>query len=365
MNNFRKLNIQSATGRCDQSIFYKSSTLLLCFLVILFTISSALAQETKSVTIKLGHPDNETDLIKSTYLAYTSVFKRLVEAQTRFKVQIFPSGQLGDLRSMAEQVSRGVIEMSSGQNGGLLASFDPNMQILEMPYTFQTTETGRIVLNGSFGKDLSNELAAKSNIRILSYLPSSFRNFSNSKREIKTPADMKGLKMRTMQVPIHLEMVKALGASPTPISFEELYSALQTGVVDGQENAPYVVLMAKLQEVQKFYTLDHHLLNTGLTIINDKFYKGLSSEERRVFEYASREAAMALLGLVAAKESQDIKEIEKAGVKVYTPTPAEYEQFKQATKDPVLKVMKEKVEAKWIDRLYKAIEGAEKQVGQR
>ena len=320
------------------------------------------AGETKIV--KLAHMEAQTDLLKTPYLALTSVFQGIVETETggRYKVQIFPSGQLGDLRSMAEQVSRGVIDMSSGQNGGLLASFDPNMQILEMPYTFRTTEIGRLVLDGWFGRELSDELAAKSNIRILSYLPSSFRNFSNSKREIRSPADMRGLKMRTMQVPIHLEMVKALGAAPTPIAFEELYSALQTGVVDGQENAPYVVLMAKVQEVQKYYILDHHLLNTALFIVNEKFYKSLSPEDRRIFDYAARQAQFAFLGIITATESLDIKEIEKAGVKVYTPTAAEYAQFQSATKEPVLKVMKEKVEAKWIDKLYKAIDEGEKKV---
>jgi tripartite ATP-independent transporter DctP family solute receptor len=253
--------------------------------------------------------------------------------------------------------------MTGGQSAGLLSSFDPSIQVVEMPYTFQNTEIGRIVMNGWFGKELADEIAEKSGLRIISYLPSAFRNFSNSKREIRTPADMQGLKIRTMEIPLHVEMVKALGASATPISWQELYSALQTGVVDGQENAPYTVLLGKLEEVQKFYTLDNHLLNMPLILINEKFYQGLTPADRRVFDYAAREAAFALLGIVKAKEANDLATIAGAGVKIYQPTPEEYAQFQKATKEPILNIMKQKVDNKWIDKLYKAIDEAERATG--
>jgi TRAP-type transport system periplasmic protein len=333
-----------------------------CLIVISFAIHSFAAEPR---VIKFAHSENDIDIVQSPYLAYTNVFKGIVESLTdgKYKIEVYPNKQLGDLRSMAEQVARGVIEISGGQNSGLLASFAPAFQVTEMPYTFQNTEIGRLVFHGQFGKELSDEIAAKSNIRILSYLPSAFRSFMNNKRPIRTPADMKGLKMRTMETSIHMEMVKALGASPTPIAWSELYSALQTGVVDGQENAPYVVLLGKLQEVQKFYTLDNHLLNLALIIINDKFYKGLPPDDRRVFDYAARQAEHALLGIVTAKEAQDLEAIAKAGVKIYTPTPAEYAEFQKATKEPVLKVIKEKVEEKWVNKLYDAIKEAETRTG--
>jgi tripartite ATP-independent transporter DctP family solute receptor len=331
-------------------------------LVLYLTVNSFAADPR---IIKFAHSEAEIDLIQSPYLAYTNIFKSIVESQTggKYKVEVYPNKQLGDLRSMSEQLARGVIEISGGQNSGLLASFAPAFQVTEMPYAFQNTEIGRIVFQGQFGKELSDELAAKSNIRILSYLPSAFRSFTNSKRIVRTPADMKGLKIRTMETSIHMEMVKALGASPTPIAWAELYSALQTGVVDGQENAPYVVLLGKLQEVQKFYTLDNHLLNLALIIINDKFYKSLPPEDRRVFDYAARQAENAFLGVVAAKEALDLDEIAKAGVTIYSPTPAEFAEFEKATKEPVLKVIKEKVDPKWMTKLYDAIKQAEIQTG--
>lgn len=341
----------------------KKRMFILLLLLLCFLPNSGLTADMR--TIKFAHSEAEGDICKNPYYMYTSVFASTLESKTggKFKIQVFPNGQLGDLRSMAEQCARGTLEITGGQNAGLLSSFDPNFQVLEMPYSFNNSEIARLVLHGWFGRELSDNLAARSNLRILSYLPASFRNFSSSKREIRSPADMKGMKMRTMQVPIHMEMVKALGASPTPIPWEELYSALQTGVVDGQENAPYVVLMGKIQEVQKFYTIDRHTANIALILINDKFYKGLSPEDRQAFDYAAREAQFAFLGLITGKENQDIREIEKAGVKIYYPTPAEYIQFRNATREPVLKVLREKVDKKWIDRFFKAVEEAEKQTG--
>ncbi len=345
--------------RCSRCLML---SLTLGLLFGLGSINSALAGPT---VIKFAHSEAEIDLIQSPYLVYTSVFSTILQNGTagRYEVQVFPNKQLGDLRSMAEQCGRGMIQMTGGQSAGLLASFDPAVQVVEMPYTFQNTEIGRSVMNGWFGQELADQVAKNSGLRIISYLPSAFRNFSNNKHEIRSPADMKGLKMRTMEIPIHMEMVKALGASPTPISWQELYSALQTGVVDGQENAPYTMLLGKLQEVQKYYTLDNHLLNMPLILINEKFYQGMDPADRRILDYACREAALAFLGVVKAKEAQDLDTIAKAGVTIYQPTPEEYARFQQATKEPVIKIMSEKVGQVWIDKLYKAIDEAERATG--
>lgn len=312
--------------------------------------------------VKLGHTEAEGDLLKNPYWAFTEVFGRVVETETngRYKVQVFPNKQLGDLESLAEQTARGIIQMSAGLSAGHLASYFPSIQVLEMPYTFPSTEIGRIVMNGKFGRDLTEAVAEKSGIRILAYLPSAFRSFTNSKKVIKSPEDMKGMKIRVQNIPIHVEMVKALGASATPIAWAELYNALQTGVVDGQENAPYTMLLANLQQVQKFYTLDKHLLNMPLITINDKFFKSLSKEDQQTFEYAAREASFALLGIIAAKESQDLKTIAAAGVQIYSPTPPEFQKFVDATREPILAVMKQKVDEKWIKGLLAAIEDARK-----
>lgn len=325
------------------------------------TAQGAIAQ----TIVKLAHTEAEGDLLKNPYWAFTEVFSRVLEGGTngRYKVQVFPNKQLGDLESLAEQTARGVIQMSAGLSAGHLSSFYPSIQVLEMPYTFPSLEVARTVMNGKFGRDLADAVAEKSGIRVLSFLPSAFRSFTNNKRVVKTPEDMKGMKIRVQNIPIHVEMVKALGASATPIAWAELYNSLQTGVVDGQENAPYTMLLANLQQVQKFYTLDKHLVNMPLITINEKFYQGLSKEDRAAFDFAAREASFALLGIIAAKESQDLKTIAAAGVQIYSPTEAEFQKFVDATREPILKIMKEKVEEKWIKGLFDAIEDAKKKSG--
>lgn len=347
--------------------FFKPAALAtVAIMALLFTggmCRQALAKA--DFVIKMGHCDTHIGIVESPYFAYTETFKSIVEGRTdgSIEVQIFPNSQLGDLRSQMEQTARGTMQIIAGMTVDLLASYDPNIQVLAIPYTFQNTEVGRIVLNGEFGSEISDLIAKKSNLRVISWLPTAFRNFSNSVRPIHTPADMKGLKMRTMQAPIHMAMVKALGANPTPIPWEELYSALQTGVVDGQENPPYAVVMAKLYEVQKYYTLDNHLLNVAVVVINDKFFRGLSPADQQIIRYAARQAEMALLGVVTAKENLDLKAISKGGVSIYNPTPAEFTQFRQKVQQPVLDTLKGKIDQVWIDKFFKAIEKAEKETG--
>jgi len=328
----------------------------------LFTIAAlaGVPAAEAQTTVKFAHSEGEGNLLDNPYWAYTEVFGRALESESngRYKLQVFPNKQLGDIESMAEQTARGVIQISAGISAGILASYFPSIQILEMPYSFPSTEVGRKVLDGPFGQDLSEALAKESGLRILAYLPSAFRNFSNSVRPVKTPEDMKGLKIRVQPIPIHLEMVKALGASATPIAWGELYNALQTGVVDGQENAPYTMLLANLHEVQKYYTLDNHLLNMPMVIVNEKFYGGLSDADKAVFRSAARQASFAMLGIIKAKESQDLKTIAKAGVEIYQPTAEEFQKFVEATREPVRKVLSEKVAPMWFKKLDAAVTAA-------
>ena len=342
------------------TIFRKMRTLSAAAALSLaaFIVPSAEAQ----TIVRFGHVDGEGDLLANPYWAFTEVFSSIVKTQTngRYEVQVFPNGQLGDLESLLEQNVKGSLQIVGGLNAGHVGAYAPAAQVLEMPYTFPTTEVARNVLDGPFGDKLSDTIAEQGGVRILSYLPSAFRNFSNSARPIRTPQDMVGLKMRTQQVPIHIKMVEALGASPTPIAWAELYSALQTGVVDGQENAPYTMLLANLQQVQKYYTLDHHLINMPLITINEDFYKSLSEEDRAIFEYASSEATFAMLGIITAKESQDLKTISEAGVEIYQPTPQEFQMFVDKVQKPIADMLSAEVGAELIAELQKAVADAQK-----
>ena len=316
----------------------------------------ALAQQ----VVKLAHGEGEGNLLNDPYWAFTQVFGSNFENGTngRYKLQVFPNKQMGDNDSVTEQTSRGIIQIGLGMASGQIATFFPSIQILDMPYAFSSTDEARQVLDGPFGQELSDATAKASGMRILAYLPSAFRNFSSSKKLIKSPADMVGQKIRMQAIPVHLKLVEALGASPTPIAWAELYSALQTGVADGQENAPYVLLLANLQEVQKYYTLDNHLLNTAVAVVNEKFFQSLSDPDKKALQAAAREAKLAFLGIVKAKESQDLKKIAAAGVQIYKPTEAEFQQFVDKTKLPIQEVLKKTVDPVWFTKLDAALAAA-------
>ena len=321
-------------------------------------VSSAFALE-KGV-IKFAHSQQETDLFETHYKALTGVFGNLVEqgTQGRFTVESYPNGQLGDLRSMLEQCQRGMIQVTAAQSIGLLASYYPAAQVFEIPYALKNPEIVKMVFNSSFGKDMVKDIAEKTGLRILALLPSGMRSFTNNVKEIRTPDDMKGLKIRVMQIPIHLKMVEALGASATPIAWEELYTSLQTGVADGQENAPNTMLMAKLEEVQKFYTLDQHTANNVIFAINEKFFQSLSPRDQKVIEYAARQASEAFLGIVTAKESRDLEYL-ATKLKITPLSPEEIGLFKEKAQPPVVEYLKGEIDPKVVDAFLKAVEEAE------
>lgn len=328
--------------------------------------SVAVAANITKGVIKIPHVGTEIDVVSSPYLALTQTFKSIVESRTdgRFEVESYPNKQLGDMQDTMEQCARGIVWATASQNSGTLATVFPEVQALEIPYLFETTELGLKVLNGPYGKELDERIAKKTGLRMLAWLPSSFRNFSNNVRPVHTPADMEGLRIRSMTVPIHMSMVKALGAAPTPISWSELYTALQTGVVDGQENAPYVVILGKLQEVQKYYSLDHHLLNIALFMMNEKFFKSLSPEDQWTMQYAGRQAQLAFLGVIKATESMDLKTLGKS-MKINAVSPANFAKFKAAAQPAVIEELKKEIDPKEIDALFQAVKAAEEELGMR
>lgn len=339
---------------------------LVTLFIFLFFSSILTAATISEGVIKIPHVGTEIDLVQSPYLALTQTFKSIVETRTdgRFKVESYPNKQMGGMKDTMEQCARGVVWATASQNSGTLATAFKEVQVLEIPYLFQTTEVGLKVLNGPYGQDLTDRIAKKTGLRVAAWLPSSFRNFSNNKKPIHSPEDMEGLRIRCMPVPIHMKMVEALGASPTPIAWSELYTALQTGVVDGQENAPYVLILGKLQEVQDYYSLDHHLLNIALFFFNEKWYQSLSPEDQWTMSFAARQAQLAFLGVIKATESKDIKTLSE-DMEINGITPDNFEKFKNAAQPAVIEELKKKVDPQAIDKLLEAVAQAEKELGMR
>jgi tripartite ATP-independent transporter DctP family solute receptor len=307
---------------------------------------------TEPPTIKVGNEEVNTPGWAG-MLAFKSAMEKY--SHGKVKVELYPNGRLGDNKSTLEQVLNGNL-MVTTTTDGTIAPFYRKIQVLSAPYVFKDMRTLWKVLDGSFGKKLFDDMAVKSGFRVLaSGNTGLFRCFANSKREIRIPTDMKGLKMRVQDSPIFMEMVRACGASPTPVAWMELYSALQTGVVDGMEHAPSAILSSSLQEVQKYYTLNNHTVTIQLFVTSERVFKSLPADLRKAYLKAGQEASIALREASDYADQCALKVLKESGMKIYAPTPAERKLWEK-TREPVLAWLKKNVDAKLVGELLKAIQ---------
>ncbi len=228
--------------------------------------------------------------------------------------KLFPQAQLGGERDLAEGVRMGTIEMSSVAAGNM-AGFVPELQVFGVPFLFQTREQVYTVLDGPVGKDLADIMLGKGFVN-LSIWEVGFRNITNNTRPVKTPDDMKGLKIRVQESKIWIEFMKRLGAIATPIPFGELYTALQQKVVDGQENPVATIYSMKFYEVQKYLSLTGHTYEPALVVANPKWFNGLDPKHQAILKEAAMEAAAFQRQKLADLDRERFEVIRKAGVEV-------------------------------------------------
>jgi TRAP-type transport system periplasmic protein len=242
---------------------------------------------TKAKVLKVGSVNND----KHTLFAGYTKFKEIVEEKTKgsVKVEIYPNGLLGNDRTMIEGLQLGTIE-SVGVSTSMLANWAPSMLAFDLPFTIQDEATADKVLDGSFGKKAAEQLE-KENILLYGYMENGFRHLTNSKHEVKSVDDVKGLKIRTMQTPLNLATWEALGTNPTPLAYTELFTAMEQKVIDGQENPYGNMALDKFYEVQKYLTKTSHVYNPMGFVFSKKFMDTLGPEEQKVIEDAAQEAS--------------------------------------------------------------------------
>jgi tripartite ATP-independent transporter DctP family solute receptor len=320
-----------------------------------FIVGLALAAP---VEIKFGHVDSP-DVCISKKGAAGAAFKNLVEAETigAVDVKVFPAGQLGNERELIEGTKIGTIQMS--MVSAAIAGFYKEAQVLDIPYLFSSAPVAWKVMDGWFGKEMAADCLKKTGMRVLAYGETGFRNFTNSSRPIKSPADMKGLKIRVMEAPVYVNMVKALGAAPTPIAWTETYTALQQKVVDGQENPVSVIMMVKFYEVQKYLTLDGHSYGVDFILINDKFYQTLPKEIQQIVKASAINAGWVGRGVQQLNSAIGVADLKAKGMEVYSPNPKERAMFREAAQKPVIEYIEKQIGKAWIDKLMKAVKEAE------
>jgi len=328
-------------------------------LVIMLGLIFAPAFAMAGPTIKLGHVD-PASWQSSKKGAAGVIFKNIVEGETDISVELFPAKALGDENSLVQQVQEGTTQMTIVS--GAMSTVFKVADVLNIPYTFASPTIAWDVLDGQFGKDLAEYCLKKTGLRILAYGETGFRNFTNNVREIKTPADMKGLKFRVQPIPLYVEMVKGLGGEPTPIAWSELPNALATGVVDGQENPVGVIYNNKLHKLQKFLVLDGHVYAADFILINDEFFQSLPAKDQAVIKKAARIAGVMGRAIQQFNTAEGVTKVAAEGMKVYAPTAAELAQFKKLAQPAVKKWLAGELgdDAGWIEKLDAAIMEASK-----
>jgi C4-dicarboxylate-binding protein DctP len=224
-----------------------------------------------------------------------------------------------------------------------LAGFYKNIQVLSVPYLFKSSAHAWAVFDSPFFKDLSENMRKDTGIRTMSWGENGFRDFTNNVRPIRNPEDLKGLKMRVMESPVFMRFVESFGAAATPMPGSEIIMAAKQGVIDGQENPAQVNYDYNLMDVQKYMSTDEHILGVHAYIINDKFFNGLSDDEKAiVLEAATLAAGIENTAkLAGAKKYIDL--IREKGVEIHMTTMAEKAAFAAVSQEPVLEYLREQV----------------------
>lgn len=322
--------------------------------ITLGALAFAISTMAHAQTIRFAHVDPD-DWQGSKKGAAAHMFKNMVEGQTDLSVEIFPAASLGNEPELVEQAIDGLTQVV--MISGAMAQVCPAASVLDIPYIFDSPVTAWRVLDGEFGRELAQYCLEQTGLRTLGYGETGVRHFTNSQREVKTPDDMAGLRFRVQDVPLYVEMVRGLGAEPTPIAWSELPTALATGVVDGQENPVGTIYNNNLHELQAFMILDGHIYATDFLLINDDFFQSLSPAEQAVVEHAGVVAGVMGRAIQQFTTAQGVLAVQEAGMQVYTPTAEELEQFREQAQPRVREWLADDLgpDAEWIDRLEAAV----------
>ena len=295
---------------------YKGIKLFVFFILTAFFIFDTGCRADKKLTvIKLAHGLNPSHPV---HQAMEFLSERVFEKSNgRMRIDIYPSEQLGSERECLELLQIGSIAMTK-VSCSVLEGFVPAMSVLSLPYLFKNEEHRFKILEGEIGKQLLLK-GEKYWLRGLCYYDAGNRSFYTKDKPVLLPSDLEGLKIRTQESQTSMKMVQALGGSPTPIAWGELYSALQQGVVDGAENNPPSFYLSRHYEVCRFYCLDEHTGVPDVLLISTKIWHGLSPELKELLQEAADESAVYQKKLWKDATQLALDEVQKSGVKIYYP----------------------------------------------
>jgi TRAP-type transport system periplasmic protein len=272
--------------------------------------SNTTAGGTETITLKLGH----NQPTESQFHKGAKKFAELVSQKTnkKVKIEVHHSSQLGDEAELTEGTRMGTVDISLVASGSV-TKYYPKFSIFDLPFLFRDAEHVDKVLQGEVGQLLSEEAEKQGGFKVMSYWESGFRHFLNSVKPIKSPDDLKGLKIRAPEWPVLISTIDVLGANPVPMPFSELYMASQHGVVDGQEGPVFAIKSSKMYEVQDYMVLDGHTYTSMLLIMNPNKFDKLSPDIQNALMEAASEAGDYERKLIREKEKEEIEFLETTG----------------------------------------------------
>jgi len=251
----------------------------------------------------------------------------------KINVKLFASGALGGDLQTVSALQGGTVEMTV-LNAGLLASQVKEFSAMDIPFLFNNSKEAFAVMDSDFAKRLLNRLSDK-NLIGLGYWDLGFRNVTNSKRPITKLEDFSGLKLRVLQLPTYINLFNTVGANAVPMPFTELYAALETHAVDGQDNPVTVIYNSKFNEVQKYLSLTRHTYNPQVLLISKKFWSQLSPDEQKLITASAAEATQYQRKVSLDREAGALEALKKAGMQVNELSPAEIARIRDKVK-PVI-----------------------------
>ena len=261
---------------------------------------------------KLGYPLPLNSQFGAAANAFADELARRTDG--RFTIQQFPSSALGGEREMIEGVQLGTQDLALVSTGAI-PNFVPQVAIFDLPFLFRDYAHAHAVLDGAIGTEMLERFSARGLVA-LAWGEGGFRHITNNKRPIVKPEDLRGLKIRTQENPMHMAAFRGLGANPTPINWPETFTALQQGTVDGQDNPISVIEASKLYQVQKHLSLTQHLYSPALFLVSPALYAKLSKADQEALRAAARAGVAAMRKRVAQDEQSGVKSLREHGMSV-------------------------------------------------
>ena len=307
------------------------------------TIVNAGAQQ---ITIRWG------DVVPATHPSVQMIERIAAEVKDksagRIVIQSFPNGQLGGSRDMIDATANGVQQIVT-EGAANFGAWVPSISIVEAPYIWRDAAHLDKVMNGPVGQQFNETLVKARGMRILGTTYYGTRHITTSTKEVKTPADLVGFKLRVPENDVFKAMAEAWGARPTPMNFGELYLALKQNVVDGQENPLPTIKSGKFDEVQKYLVLSGHIITPRLVVVNEAFWQGLSAADRKIIADAVKTGIVWQNEELVKQEKALVDQFKAAGMTVITPDV-------NAFRAPVVAKVPKQFESKWGAGMYDKIQ---------